>query len=90
MKKKNQDIALIKYYDNGQISKVEIRDKETDLIKKHSKYDENGSLVEQFDYNYLPDKEIKLNERELVDFLMYRRCIYKRDPRFLYDDESWD
>ena len=58
MKKQNQDIALIKYYDNGQISEVKIRDKETNLIKKSSVYNRNGILTQQRDYIYFPEKEL--------------------------------
>jgi hypothetical protein len=55
---KKQEIALITYHDNGQISEVKIRNKETNLIKKSSVYNRNGILTQQRDYIYFPEKEL--------------------------------
>ena len=51
-----EDIAIIKYHDNGQISEVIIRNQETDLKKKQSLYNRRGILIEQRDYIYFPDE----------------------------------
>ncbi len=55
---KKQEIALITYHDNGQISEVKIRNQETNLIKKSSVYNRNGILTKQRDYIYFPEKEL--------------------------------
>tara|TARA_B110000977_G_scaffold138956_1_gene176448 strand:+ start:211 stop:657 length:447 start_codon:yes stop_codon:yes gene_type:complete len=49
---KKQEITLITYHDNGQISEVKILNKEKNLIKKSSKYNRNGILTQQRDYIY--------------------------------------
>jgi hypothetical protein len=55
---KKQEVALITYHDNGQISEVKIRNQETNLIKKSSVYNRNGILTQQRDYIYFPEKEL--------------------------------
>ena len=54
---KKQEVALITYHDNGQISEVKIRNQETNLIKKSSVYNRNGILTQQRDYIYFPEKQ---------------------------------
>ncbi len=50
---KKQEVALITYHDNGQISEVKIRNQETNLIKKSSVYNRNGILTQQRPINFL-------------------------------------
>jgi len=72
---KKQEVALITYHDNGQISEVKIRNQETNLIKKSSVYNRNGILTGKHHFEtpdrmqeLLDDEGVKVINDEIVDF----------------------